>query len=413
MFDYDAVDLVCASEAASVPIGRRRCGRLPKRARTHADPRRSSGVSTGAANRRFRIHMIRFSSRSTASPVGYHGLPHGARRAVQCWSALLRTNPTGPVTVLLRPCHRSAVDDSRHGRGATEIAGLPVPVRVTFPLKFSRRHLRQSARLHGVPPRPCSRSCGDVRMSRSDDIHHCRGAAIRNHVAVPASRSSSRDLHGEAGSPGAEILLIDDLYSVHPVLLRHVVRRAGHTPQPGEKTRTISRARISAGRIHAIFPRCSSCSSCESLHQPRIFELDVVADERHGDEDSKHARARGGEGTSNRGQRPGYARPHAYFSRGCTRRCCARISTCFPASSYCASIRRYHPQARGPGIPPPPVPGRAGASRGREGLSVVNPVRSNGGQCRPTCANSCPALRGAEIVSLRICSIRIRELEDL
>lgn len=138
MFDYDAVDLVCGLEAlpfrsgaVDAVVSRSVLEHTPDPAKVVREFHRCTTIGG------IGIHMIPFLFPAHASPVDYHRFtPEGHDVLFKCWERVSRTNPTGPVTVLL--LHVIEVLSTILGMGVARLKSLAYLFLcgVTFPLKF-------------------------------------------------------------------------------------------------------------------------------------------------------------------------------------------------------------------------------------------------------------------------------------
>jgi SAM-dependent methyltransferase len=138
VFDYDAVDIVCRLEALPFRAGvidaivsRSVLEHTPDPAEVVREFHRCT--KTGGIG----IHMIPFLFPAHASPVDYHRFtPDGHDILFSAWHRVSRTNPTGPVTVLL--LYVIEVLSTILGLGVPRLRSLAYLFLcgLTFPLKF-------------------------------------------------------------------------------------------------------------------------------------------------------------------------------------------------------------------------------------------------------------------------------------
>jgi SAM-dependent methyltransferase len=138
VFDYDAVDIVCRLEA--LPFRSGSIDAIVSRSVLEhvADPPKVVGefrrcTRTGGLG----IHMIPFLFPVHASPVDYHRFtPEGHDILFRDWEPVSRTNPTGPVTVLL--LQLIEVGSTLLGFGVARLRSVMYLVLcgITFPIKF-------------------------------------------------------------------------------------------------------------------------------------------------------------------------------------------------------------------------------------------------------------------------------------
>jgi len=138
MFDYEAVDIVCTLEALpfrsgaiDAVVSRSVLEHVPDPACVVGEFHRCT--KTGGLG----IHVIPFLFPAHSSPVDYHRLtPDGHDILFKCWEQVSRTNPTGPVTVLL--LHVIEVLSTILSFGVARLKSLSYLFLcgVMFPLKF-------------------------------------------------------------------------------------------------------------------------------------------------------------------------------------------------------------------------------------------------------------------------------------
>ncbi|PYR69992.1 MAG: hypothetical protein DMF87_20750 [Acidobacteria bacterium] len=138
LFDYDAVDIVCRLEA--LPFRSDTIDAIVSRSVLEhvADPARVVGEFHRCTKRGgLGIHMIPFLFPVHASPADYHRFtPEGHAVLFREWTAVSRTNPTGPVTVIL--LYMIEVVATILGFGVARLRSLVYLVLcgISFPIKF-------------------------------------------------------------------------------------------------------------------------------------------------------------------------------------------------------------------------------------------------------------------------------------
>jgi len=237
------------------------------------------------------------------------------------------------------------------------------------------------------------------------DIHHCRGAAIRNHVAVPSFSIVIPDLHGEAGShPEPKFFLHRrSLLAWIQYYFDTWFAEAGAYPAAGEKTTNYLESAIRQAGFTRISPGAARVHPARAC-TPRIFELDVVAMNGMGPRNFETALARE-EARERQSSHGSGTRARTPISRGAVLGVLAPVFRLVSREQLlCVKIRRYHPAS--PGLASASTSSwAAGASRDAEGLSVVKTRpkarRDNAG---PRARTDCASATRRRIVSLRICS---------